>query len=204
MFAKVLAVVATSALVLSITNIASADETAESAPPARPEQPKTETRWYGYQTLAADGSALAFVALSGAVSNDGAKTGFGLAALGSYAIAPAIIHAVNGHPWRGVGDAAIRLAAPVAAGFLGAMIGAAAYKPSNDPNAGLSDAFGMMGAEMVGLEIGVLTGIAAAVTIDAAVLAKDEVPAAAPKTASITPLAGPTKNGFTAGVGGTF
>lgn len=69
---------------------------------------KTESRWYGYQTLASDAAAVALLpAMSAGSDSEPVSTTAGVLGLATYAVAPAIIHGVHGHPGKAVGDTAI-------------------------------------------------------------------------------------------------
>jgi hypothetical protein len=144
--------------------------------------------WYGWQTLAVDGTSLA-VAIGGAASNVGALGGFGL--VGYVAGAP-IVHFAHGHVGTGFASAGLRVGLPI----VGALIGFAA-----------EDCHG--GGEFCGLggaAVGLLVGGAAAITLDAAVLAREEVkPEPGPiQRLGISPVLDPQKRLAAVKVSGAF
>lgn len=202
---------------LFFVSVAHADGSGQATDAANAPAPaKTESRWYGYQTLATDAAAVAFLAISASADSKPAANVSGVMALGTYAIAPAVIHGIHGHAGKAVGDVAIRVLTPVLGIGLGALIGAAAYQGHDDGTIGgaIGDAAGGMVATLEGAAIGGLIGIGTAITIDAAVLAREDVPvekkeaerpiAKAKTGPTFHPNAAPTKDGFMAGVGGTF
>lgn len=200
------------AAVLFVAGSAHADEqsttpepTSTPTPGAKAEAPKKKMEvWYGYQTLTADGSALILGILSGASDSGGAQVGFAVASLVSYAVIPSVIHGVHGHPGRAAGDAAIRLGAPVVGALLGGFIGNAA---SSSNQSDFGDDFA---GTIVGGLIGFAAGIAGASIIDATLLTYETVdvepppPDRKPQAITVLPSAGPTRNGFSAGLAGTF
>lgn len=124
------------------------------------------SRWYGWQTLAADGAALtlsvASIALSDA-SSDAPSTALGWGAFGTYALGAPVLHVVHGNPGRGFASVGLRLGGPIVLAFLGAS--------AESCNGGDFCGFG-------GALVGVTTGILAAIAIDAALLAYDDAPEA--------------------------
>jgi hypothetical protein len=191
----------------------SADDRAEKAERrerAAAEQADAPSTWYGYQTLAVDASATAIMGLSLA------QKGSALPALGvlTYAVGAPIVHIVHGHGYKAFGDLALRLAAPVATGFVGAIIGGATVS-HNDTNP-----FAALGPLYFGAIIGTLVGVAGAITIDATVIAREDTARgdkddkganATPSRAALppshvawTPTFAPATGGATAGVAGTF
>ena len=174
----------------------------EPAPAAAEASQKTESQWYGYQTLGVDGLALGVGALA---PSSGA--GFATAAITTYLVGAPVIHLVHGSPGKALGDLAIRAGAPIAGACIGGVIGILAAR-SNDGVARLE------GME-VGGAYGLVAGVGLAVALDAIVLARrDAAPAresaaAAPpartaQSARIMPTVAPTSGGATAGVVGAF
>jgi hypothetical protein len=170
---------------------------AEDAPEATPKSQSS----YGYQTLVADGTALAMLAASAVTTGtfsdllaDGAVSG--------YVLAPATLHIVHGHIAKGVGDVAVRVFMPAAFGAVASL--------ATHPRSSLAetkDTPAVMG--------GLLGGAAVASAIDALVLAKESTPPpASVATSALTPAGGdsvtvrPTlstkADGFSAGIAGTF
>jgi hypothetical protein len=123
-------------------------------------------RWYGWETLTADGVSLtAFLAgvsmSSGSSSENGNGTGQAFAWFGllGYELAPGFVHFVHRNPGRGFASFGMRLGLPLAGAFLGASL-------ASGCDANLCEAGGA-GA-------GILIGMGAAVAIDAAVFAYDD------------------------------
>jgi hypothetical protein len=112
--------------------------------------------WYGWQTLAVDGTSLA-LAIGGGVSRQDLVTGFGVAGL--FVGAP-IVHFAHGRVGAGFASAGLRVGLPIVA----ALIGFAAEDCHGGDFCGLG-----------GLAIGVLVGGASAIALDAAVLAREDV-----------------------------
>jgi len=203
------------ALVLASTLFASnafADD-AETPPPAATDnraasspRPSAETSWYGYQTLFVDASALGV----GMLAPKGGM-GFAYAGVATYAIGAPIVHAVHGNGKMALADVALRIGAPIGAGFVGGIVGAATAE-----GGGLAG----LGHMMVGVMYGALAGVGLAVALDSIVLAREDVrgarsprpsddksadaPRPAPQHARLVPTLAPSPTGFTGGVAGTF
>ncbi len=126
--------------------------------------PERELRWYGWETLIADGSAAAMAVASqrsadaqaSGIANATALTGAAVFTLG----APAI-HLAKGHPVKAVADLGMRVLTPVLLAFIGYA------SASNDWD------------KIGGTVVGFYSGCLAAAVIDATVLARDEAPARA-------------------------
>ena len=176
---------------------------------AAEEHPAATQEWYGWQTLTADGAAIALMA-SGIVAGSGpAGAPLGYTGMASYVVTPAVIHGAHGHVLRGVGDAAIRVVTPVLGTIVGAFSGAALYasKARPAPADGANDYFSPgFDALFTGAAIGFLAGVLAASAIDAAVLARDDAPAArpAPSGAVLRPVVAPSRGGVSAGLTAVF
>lgn len=190
------------ALVLASTLFASnafADD-AETPPPAAAETPAAkETSWYGYQTLFVDASALGV----GMLAPKGGM-GFAYAGLATYAVGAPVVHVFHGNGKMALADVALRVGAPIGAGFVGGIVGAATATDS-----GLAG----LGHVMVGMMYGALAGVGIAVALDSIVLAREEIPAtkkadvprpAPQQHARLVPTLAPSPTGFTGGVAGTF
>lgn len=122
MFAKVLSAVSAAAILLA-ASVAHADEptpSPDAETKAEGPTPKTESRWYGYQTLASDAAAVALFAMSAGSDSEPVSTTAGVLGLATYAVAPAIIHGVHGHPGKAVGDPS---AGPARGGFMAGLGG---------------------------------------------------------------------------------
>ncbi len=161
-------------------------------------EPKHERHWYGYQTLIADGAGqvLALVALT--TDNKGLESTLGPVPLTSYVLTPGIIHIAHRNIGKGIGDVGLRVGAPVVGALAGILI---ADGRLDDLDVG-GAVMGILGASI---------GVGAAIAIDASVLAwEDDSPAPlatrapAKSAVSVIPSIGPTKNGFAAGLHGTF
>jgi hypothetical protein len=119
------------------------------------------TRWYGWQTLLADGASVAmFVGGAGAESGE-----LALAGLGGLLLAAPIVHFSH----RNVGRGFLSLGARVAFPITGAAIGAAAEDCSRSSGE-------LQVCTRVGMLLGGLVGVVTAVIVDASVLAHEPDP----------------------------
>lgn len=145
---------------------------AEQPPPEKPGKVETETRWYGWQTLLSDGLAVVAMPLA-------PPLGAGLYFLG----APTI-HIVHLEGFNVLKSLGIRVISPVVGGLIG-----------------IAAAEGCSGflCELEGGAWGVIIGAGVAVVVDAAFIAREDVPVEK-KTAKIVPIITPGR----VGVGGTF
>ncbi len=185
-------------LVVSLTSasLASAHENDAHVPPAptvaaapRPAQePSRWSRWYGWQTLTADGLALGI----GVVGAGTESTTLGHVALGSYLVGAPIVHLAHDEPARAFGSLALRAGLP-AAGLL------AGCQLDDDP--------GFLGC-IGGAALGTLIGMSAAIAIDSAALAWSDTPVkaadAAPKRFAISPTFTTGKGAYGLGLSATF
>ncbi len=171
-------------------------------PPSAPPPPLVwplppKRRWYGWETLIVDGAGLATLAVSARTDSNAVST----VGLGIYLFGPPIVHGVKGHVGTAFGDFGIRLTAPIVTGIVGYAIDNATSSPCS-PGAWLC--FRGLG----GAALGGLIGYAAAVALDAAWLAREDVPAR--RDASSEPLfrwsptVGVVHRGASVGVGGSF
>jgi len=168
----------------------------EDAPP-----PRMVKQWYGWQTLIADGAA---IGLGFATRGNPWVTG------AAYSLVPTVIHFTHGNVGRGFADLGIRVVLPPLATIGGGLLGLAL---AQDPG---GSGAGKLNGLLIGAGLGLITGYVGAVTIDAAALSWETVPAdsVAPKAkerASSLRLAptfavSPEKNGGSAvaGLGGAF
>jgi hypothetical protein len=144
-------------------------ETVRTLPPPQPEsssEPEVRTRWYGWQTLAADGaSALLF---AGAMASDGnsvAQDALAYAALFTYLGASPVIHgAGHRHLDKALGSLTLRVVVPVASGVAAAIV--IPCEESYGPYIPCSTAM---------LAAGILGGAILASGIDAAFLGRERV-----------------------------
>lgn len=127
-------------------------------PPPTEEEPQYETRWYGWQTLIADGVSLGLV-VGGGYANSG---GVVYAGIMTYFLAPPIIHFAHGHVGKGFLSMGLRVGMPIALG-LGL---AAASNCSSGGYCGLGE-----------FALGFGIGMAGASAIDSAAIAWEKVPA---------------------------
>lgn len=125
----------------SVTAPANAAET-----PTEPLPP----RWYGYQTIFADGGAIA----------GGVATG-GVLFLPGYLLGAPVVHAIHGRPLRGLLDLGLRLGMPLAGAIV---VGGSEYLATRNKGLPLLT-FSVLGAA---------GGAVAAMAVDATVLAWDE------------------------------
>ncbi len=168
------------------------------AEPEEPSAPPPTHRWYGGYVLAADGASLV-VGLTGVLAPPMILVGFA-----SYVLASPIIHWSRGHVATGFASMGLRVGAIVTTTVAGIALSAA--RCSGD-FAGLCTL-----AYTTPLVVG---GMAAATTIDAAVLARDSAPAPGAPSArhsppsrraaiTLVPTLAITPTVQQAGVGGTF
>ncbi len=159
--------------------------------------PRTEKKWYGWQTLIVDGAVIVTSIAVGASTDTGSAGG--TVYLLGYALGGPIVHWANGQVGMGFASLGLRVGAPVVAGVLGGALAAGASS---------GDGYAVVG----GAAIGIVAGSIAAVVVDAAVLARKTVTvdAAEERRASLklkwAPTAGydPKREAFQAGIGGTF
>lgn len=163
----------------------------------------TKKRWYGWQTLMADGASLLVVPVVGGVilpkgEHDDA---IALAAVGGYALAPGAIHLAHGRPGAAAASVGLRVGMPITGGLLG-----------------LAVSKGNCHTELCGLDgavLGFALGAVGAIAIDAAALSRETVEeedgkptsasASRPKAITLTPSGGPRKEGgFDVGVAAVF
>ena len=146
-------------------------------------------RWYGWQTLTADGIDLGVLILAGSTGDRGTArdVGTGLVWFGllSYELTPGFIHFVHHNPGRGFASFGMRFGLPLT----GAIIGASAAGNCED-------------CAEAGAGAGILLGMAGAIAIDAAVFAYDDDRRAAPARASLVPLLSVTQRRAWIGLGG--
>ena len=151
----------------------------------------TGPRWYGWQTLTADGATLALLIAASAVSQgrDGEHLAPPMLVLGmaSYELTPGIIHFAHRNPGRGFASFGIRFGLPLAGAFIGA-----------------SAASGCNGffCEAGGAAVGLLLGAGGAIAIDAAVFAYDDPGRRSTRRKSFIPLVAVTPQRAIIGLAG--
>ena len=144
--------------------------------------PALRTRWYGWQSLSADGAALLTLISAGAASDQKGHLSDVLTygSVGIYLLGAPVIHFAHGNPGRGLGSLGLRAGVPVAFGAIGSKL----EDCSGD------NYYDLCG--IVGIIVGGVLGIATAITIDAAVLSYDEVPVASEGIHDVGVSIGPT------------
>lgn len=147
------------------------------------EQPRYRSRWYGWQTLIADGASLG-LAFGGGMADEGAVT---LVGVMSYFLAAPIVHFCHGHVGKGFLGMGLRVGMPLVVGL--GFMAATNCSGSSDSYCGLAE-FG----------IGMFVGAAGATAIDATVVARDKVPVQ--PSVAIVPMLGRDHAGLA--IGGTF
>lgn len=149
---------------------------------------------YGLEILLADGLALAVAGASIKFE----QPGFALAGLGTYLIAPPVVHAIHGQGGRAAASFGLRVGAP-AVGMLTGMAIAGAFDGSG------GGAYRAIAGGVVGLGAGAI----AAMVVDAVVLAREpDVKVRVPRGWDGKPRLAPTVSalpgGGAVGVGGSF
>jgi hypothetical protein len=121
----------------------------------------TRSRWYGWQTLLADGAAIEGAL---AISWASGESTLGAVAFfaGVYALGAPAVHLVNGNPGRAAGSFGLRLAAPTIGGLVGSSMGSC-------------ERFGGCSSQVY-MVSGVVLGYLSAVVVDATVIARERVP----------------------------
>lgn len=154
--------------------LASSTAWADDAPSAAPQAP-TPTHWYGYQTLAVDGAALAVLLPSFAVTDPRASTALAFGSGATFLVGGPVVHWAHGADLKGFADLGIRVGLPLALGTIGGFIGRATWHPTPCPTM-TTDSCGGPGpyaASFQGAAIGGFIGVAGAIALDAAVLARE-------------------------------
>jgi hypothetical protein len=157
------------------------------ASPARAEEAaQTKTTWYGWQTLIADGGAVAATLV----------TGNAVVFAGGITLGAPIVHWAHGNVLNGFASLGVRVGAPVLTTFAAALLLNGSETSSGHEN-------------VEALSIGVLGGCLFASLFDAAVLARDTKTVAPERPTAASPLrveprVGLNRGGASAGVGGTF
>lgn len=153
------------------------------------DEPTTERRWYGWQTIATDASAITLLALAANVEET-AQSPLIAAAIGTYVLGAPIVHAAHGHIGKSAGSLALRLMAPAAWVGMGAMV--SACDQAHESSCVVLPIIAGVG--------GIALGVLFPSILDAAVIAREDVP----KTVSWTPTVQLAKSGGTVGIAGTF
>lgn len=175
-------------------------------------QPNVERRWYGDQTLIADAVSLGFVGVGFAADESSTSSVLVSTGLLSYAFAAPIVHAAHGHAGKAVGDFGMRFALLSVGALVGGAIAADSYTPPPaDGTLGpaISEALVEPFVILQGIAIGAATGAVLATTLDAALIAREDVKKPGhvlrqPTARAIVPTVAPTRDGLSAGLAGTF
>jgi hypothetical protein len=173
-------------------------------PATAPPPPRTENHWYGWQTLVVDAGWI-MLGVLGSGSNSSAVSVVGIV---TYFLGGPVVHWAHGHGAKGAIDLGIRLGAPVVGALLGLGIGGLA----DHGHTISSDGGGATDGAIVGAVLGAFIGLVGAITVDAAVLANEDVPATSPharaKTAPsrlvLVPIANVSHDKSTFGFGARF
>jgi hypothetical protein len=162
------------AVLFFVTSAARADD--DGAPPT--ETPATaatarvtqsETRWYGWQTLAVDAGSLGAGLALGSIQGQGGNGA--VAALTGYALGGPIVHAAHGRTDAALGDLALRVGAMAGGAAIGYGVGVASFQGCAPGTWFCSRDFAGIGGAIVGG----LGGAVTAVILDAAVLGRERV-----------------------------
>ena len=147
--------------------------------PTPPEQPTTAVpladlaprpplrrahRWYGYQTLIADGAMVALGSV-GLALKEPTLTTVGTA---GYFLGGPVLHWAHGRAGTGFADLGLRVAFPIGGLIVGALVGAIAAPKNGSADKDASTI-------LVATGIGAAAGLVAAVVFDAAILAEETV-----------------------------
>jgi len=149
--------------------------------------PETQEVWYGWQTLLTDALALGTVFASPELG------------IGTYALGAPIVHWGHGNVARGFGSLLLRTGAPFVLGLGGGAMCDSSHSGSSEYD----------GWECLGpMAIGVLLGVATAVVVDSAVIARETVPVEKTTFAlgpvKMMPSVGTTGKQTTLSLSGTF
>jgi hypothetical protein len=173
-------------ILLAFATITVAGRAARADEPAAP----PPAGWYGWQTLASDGTAIALLVAAGYLddakytSSSGQTYGtLSNVALGAgfavYVLGGPTLHALRGHWDKFGGSLAARLVLPVAGTLVGVLAGTVACHPEGDDE---------VPCPVIGGMLGFAAGGVAAMIVDAARLARDDGP-------SVTPIITPASGG---------
>jgi hypothetical protein len=161
---------------------------------------RTESHWYGGQTLGVDAVALGMfvvgaASLGGSNSQTLATTMLWTSGI-TYLVGGPIVHAGHARYGMAVADLGVRAGAPVVLGGTGLLLGALA----GSNQGGWGSLYGGLLGGVVGLGVGAIT----ASVVDAASLANEPVHKRVETGMSWVPVAAPVKGGATAGLVGRF
>jgi len=166
-----------------------------------------QEHWYGWQTLATDaawvglvGIAVTAIAVDPSVSDEGAPNAVAIIAMvpavPTYLFGAPIVHAAHGHWGKAGASFALRLGAPAAFGYLGTGLG----KLACPGNASDKSNYRCVNGTSVA---GAFAGLVAAISLDAALLARESVPSH-PSVGGWAPTVSVNRGGFSVGLGADF
>ncbi len=170
-------------------------------------QSDTQERWYGWQTLAMDaawvgllGIAVTAIAVDPSFSDEGPTNAVamvaGVTAVPTYLFGAPIVHAAHGHCDRAGASLALRIGAPIALAYLGSGLGTLACPGKASDTSNYHCVNGATGA-------GALAGLVAAISVDAALLAREKVPRH-PSATGWSPTVSLNRGGFSVGLAAEF
>jgi hypothetical protein len=157
-------------LVIALATMCAGARVARAEEVGRPAE--TRTSWYGWQTLLADGGAIALWAVADAVDDPRlapnasrgrafASNALYVSGFAVYAIVPPVIHLAHGSRDKALVSAGLRLGAPLLGALVGYAIGAAIGDgPCREGNP----------CSVTGAGIGLGAGVGTAMIVDAVVL----------------------------------
>jgi hypothetical protein len=159
--------------------------------------PRVVTPAYGWHVVAADGTSLVLAGVGGLSQS----VGVAMMGLAGYVLASPIVHWAHGNVGTGFASLGLRLAVPLGATFLGALLG---WGLSYSVSGGCRGDFGCLGGFAVGGGIGFLAGLSGTTMIDALVFAKERVEDAPKTGVRWVPSFSVEKGGGRLTLGGTF
>jgi hypothetical protein len=173
--------------------------------PARAEpSPSEQTTWYGWETLTADGAAIALFVAAGLLDEAKRKSSppdptLGLLAdaalatgIAAYVAGPPLMHIVRGNGKKTGASVALRLGLPLAGAITGFVAGDVACTSNRDQE---------VSCPLITGVLGFVAGGITAIVIDAAALARTPAGRAAP---AVQPVVVPVAGGARFVLGGHF
>jgi hypothetical protein len=175
--------------------------------PSAVSQSEMQEHWYGWQTLAMDaawvgllGIAVTAIAVDPAFNDEGAPNAVAIIAMvpavPTYLFGAPIVHAAHGHWDRAGASLALRIGAPIVLGYLGSGLGTLTCPGKASDTSNYHCVNGATGA-------GAIAGLVAAISLDAALLARERVPNR-PSAGGWSPTVSLNRSGFSVGLGSEF
>ena len=150
-----------------------------------------ESRWYGWQTLVADGAALTLLSVGISLES----SGLAAAGLLGYALGSPAVHVGHARPLTALGSAGLRIALPATGMLLAPELGNCQH--DEEPS--------LASCTTESRVVGTLLGAAVAIALDASWLARESVPEQpAPRKLSLTPTLELARERQVVGVQGSF